>query len=475
MWNMNGWQRHAVALCVACGLSATATTGSSTLWGQTAALGELSESGTAPLPSADTGEDDRLPMGLATWITKYPGVAGAKDRLAAGNREEAMRQLLTAVEDHPELPQAEVILAEFYFAARQPAAAVAALDRAAVQMPADPEPYLILANFAFTQNRNTDARVLFDKAATLVKDLKAVPEKRDRILVRLHAGQASVAERADAWERAIPHLEAWIKADPKNPAARVRLARALFRTNQGKAAYVQAQQAAEMNENFARAPVMIAQFYAEMGKNDLAAKWLTEAEKRYGEDLNTRLLLAEREWREGRPAEAKRHVTAANKIDPKSPKVALLAGMIAHLEHNYAAAQKNFERARQSAPDDFQPRNHLAMVLAAQGGADNLDQALRLAQANREDFPQSALAAATLGFVQLQLGQTEEAGKNFQLAGSTGRGTGDMVYFFAKFWMAGDDKQRAREILAQLLGSGNKTLFVFRKDAEALYAELGAE
>ncbi len=115
------------------------------------------------------------------------------------------------------------------------------------------------------------------------------------------------------------------------------------------------------------------------------------------------------------------------------------------------------------------------MVLAAQGGADNLDQALRLAQANREDFPQSALAAATLGFVQLQLGQTEEAGKNFQLAGSTGRGTGDMVYFFAKFWMAGGDKQRAREILAQLLGSGNKTLFVFRKDAEALYAELGAE
>jgi tetratricopeptide (TPR) repeat protein len=468
MRSLNFWNPRPIALCLAIGVFAA--TPFSVASGQATPVTEL---GNGALTSEGGAEDEGVAIGLADWINKYPSITAAKQNLAAGNAEEAIRQLVLAAENHSELPQAEVILAEFYFAAKNPAAAVAALDRAAQNEPEDPEPYLILGNLAFTQNRNTDARVLFEKAETLVGSLKVPREKRDRIMLRLHAGLASVAERAGEWSKAIPHLEAWIKIDPKKPAAHVRLARALFRTKQGRKAYAQAQKASALSDTFAKAPVLIAQFYAETGKDELAEKWLAEAEKRYGDDLSTRLVLAEREWRQGRQAHAKRHVTVATQIDPSSARAALLAGMIAHLEHDYTTAQKNFELARESAPNDFGPRNHLAMVLAVQEDSGKLDQALRLAQANREDFPNSAVAAATLGFIQLQLGQIQEAAKNLQLAGSAGRGTGNMAYFFARFWAAQGDKERARNILGQVLNSSNKSLFVFRKDAEQLYGELG--
>jgi tetratricopeptide (TPR) repeat protein len=469
MRSLNCWNPHQkIALCL--------VIGAFTLSPLSVASGQgtpLTKIGDATLAAEGAAEDEGVAIGLADWINKYPGITAAKENLEAGNTTEAIRQLVLAAENNPELPQAEVILAEFYFAVKNPAAAVAALDRAAQNQPEDPEPYLILGNLAFTQNRNTDARVLFEKAATLVGSLKVPREKRDRIMLRLHAGLASVSERASEWSKAIPHLEAWVKIDPQKPAAHLRLARALFRTKQGRKAYVQAQKASELSDTFAKAPVLIAQFYSETGKDELAEKWLGEAEKRYGDDLNTRLVLAEREWQRGRLAHARRHVTAASEIDPSSARAALLAGMVAHLENDYATAQKNFELARESAPDDFGPRNHLAMVLAAQEDSDKVEEALRLAQANREDFPQSAVAAATLGFIQLQLGQTVEAAKNLQLAGSAGRGTGDMAYFFAKFWATQGEKERARNVLGQVLNSSNKSLFVFRKDAEQLYEQLG--
>ena len=468
MRSLNCWNPRQITLCLAIGVFTSSPF--SVASGQATPITKI---GDATLASGGAAEDERLAIGLADWINKYPGISAAKENLEAGNTPEAIRQLVLAADDNLELPQAEVILAEFYFAAKSLPAAVAALDRAAQNQPEDPEPYLILGNLAFTQNRNTDAKVLFEKAATLVGSLKVPREKRDRIMLRLHAGLASVAERANEWSKAIPHLEAWIKIDPKKAAAHVRLARALFRTKQGRKAYAQAQKASELSDTFAKAPVLIAQFYSETGKDEMAEKWLADAEKRYGNDLNTRLVLAEREWQRGRPANAKRHVTVASKIDPASARAALLAGMVAHLEHDYATAQANFELARESAPNDFGPRNHLVMVLAAQEDSDKLDEALRLAQANRQDFPKSAVAAATLGFIQLQLGQIQEAAKNLQLAGSAGRGTGDMAYFFARFWAAQGEKERARNVLGQVLNSSNKSLFVFRKDAEQLYEQLG--
>jgi tetratricopeptide (TPR) repeat protein len=422
--------------------------------------------------SAEQSNDDEKPaMNLVGWMAKYPEIAEAKDDFFAGRSEDALKKLAATVAKYPDLPPAELLLAELYFAANNQLGAVAALDRASVEYPDDPETYLVLGNFAFMQNRVTDAQVLFEKAAVLAKSFKADEARLERIRLRIYAGLASVQERRGDWEKAVPYLQQWSRKDPKNPAARLRLARALFRTKRGKEAYAEAQAASKLNEQFGAAPILIAQFYGEDGEDELAGTWLGEAEKRYGNDLHTRLKLAEWMWKRGDLEAAKRHAQAAYEIDSTSASAALMAGMIAHAEKDYTSAEKLIEEAHKAAPNDFGPRNHLAMVLAAQDETEKLNRALTLAQETQRSFPKNAVALSTLGWINYQLGNTAEARKSYEVAGSAGRGTGNMAYFFARFWADAGNKEQALNMLKQVLS--NKTLFVFRQEAEQLVQELG--
>lgn len=272
-----------------------------------------------------------------------------------------------------------------------------------------------------------------------------------------------------AWKETIPHLRKWLKIDPKNPAAHLRLARALFHSDQGKAAYIQAQKPSKFNPKFAKAELLIAQFYTEAEKEQTADKWRAAAEKKYPDDLTTRIILAERAWRKGKTDVASRHAIAASKLDENSKEALLLAGMAAQADGDYSAAEEFFRQVRTLAPDDFLGRNHLAMVLAVQEG-EKVNEALEIAQENRRDFQKSHLAVATLGFVQFQLGQQKEAFKSYKLAAASGPGTGDIVYFFAKYWEEDGNAPEALRLLNIVMG--NDTMFVFRKEAENLYDRL---
>lgn len=459
-----GW----FAFCLVCCGTFLLAVATSNAQDQTATDADASEE-VGKKTSDGKADDKKFTLSMEEWVQIYPSVALAKESIMQGKISDATQHLLTAVADNPELPQAEVLLAEFFFAGNDAASAVASLDRAVKNFPDDPESYLILGNLAFTENRNTTAMVLFEKAATMVSNYQAPEIKTRRIRLRLHAGQASVEERSEQWEKAIPHLKAWVKIDPKNPAAHVRLARALFRTDRGKEAYLQARKPSQLDANFAKAELLIAQFYSESGKDEVASKWLAAAEKKYADDVTTRLMLGEWEWKQGRLEDATRHAMAATKLDESSSRAALLAGMTAHAAGDYTTAEEFFRQAQKLASEDLTPRNHLAMVLAAQSG-EKVNEALLVAQANRRDFPNSAIAAATLGFVQFQLGQGQEAFENYKLAAGAGRGTGNMAYFFAKYWEEEGNKEEALRVLSQVMSSN--TLFVFRKDAEALHAKL---
>ena len=180
----------------------------------------------------------------------------------------------------------------------------------------------------------------------------------------------------------------------------------------------------------------------------------------------TRLGITEWHWQQGEVREAKRHAQVAYEIDPTSARSAILAGMIAHVEGDYESAEKYFQDAQLAAPDDFNARNHLVMVLAAQDDPAKNERALKLAETNRRDFPNNPIAIATLGWTQLQTGDTTEAGKSLQLAASSRQLTADTAYFLAKFMADRGDKEQARKALKQVLDT--RPLFVYRKAAEKL-------
>ena len=151
----------------------------------------------------------------------------------------ALKDFEEATQKYPELPPAELMLADLYIEKNRVEMAVNALDTAARKYPEDPETFLLLGNLAFQENRNTDASLAFDKARELLESYDGDSMRLKRLQLRLYAGLATIATRFDDWPTAAAYLREWVNLDPQNSGARVRFARSLFRTNKGREAFGQ--------------------------------------------------------------------------------------------------------------------------------------------------------------------------------------------------------------------------------------------
>ena len=245
-------------------------------WGMPAAQRTFVFAQETGVTATDSGSaDEPLDLSIREWIERYEEISKAKDAFVANDVAGALERLKAAAASHAELPPGEVMLADLFFLANNPTGAIASLDQAVRQYPEDPEPYLVLGNFAFAQNRNTEAKLLFQQANRLFKSYQGDATRKRRIGVRLYAGLASIAERAEEYGEALPYLNSWVQLDPKNATPRVRLAQTLFRADKGREAYAEAQKAVQLNDKLPAASFLIAQFYTQKGDLDLRANgWL---------------------------------------------------------------------------------------------------------------------------------------------------------------------------------------------------------
>lgn len=152
-------------------------------------------------PGKTAFDASQFTLSIKDWIQLSPRIAVAVDSLQQGDVAAATKELVTAVSDNPDLPQAEILMAEYYFAQNQKPSGFASLEQAIKSFPKDPEPYLVLGNLAFNEKRFTDARLLFEKAATMYDDLQASPAKKQRIALGMYAGLSLIEENAKSVER----------------------------------------------------------------------------------------------------------------------------------------------------------------------------------------------------------------------------------------------------------------------------------
>src|SRR5205823_13922322 len=121
-------------------------------------------------------------------------------------------------------------------------------------------------------------------------------------------------------------------------------------------------------------------------------------------------------------------------------------------------------------PGDFFAANQLALVLADQAGQQQRSQAAQLAEVNARQYPKSAEALATLGYVYDRIGNVDDALKALQAAVSGGQASSDTAYYLALCLSEKDKGDDARKILKGALES--KGLFIYRKEAQALHDKL---
>jgi len=413
----------------------------------------------------------KMAVSVEDWAVKYPEVFEGVEKFKAKDLSAALEKFEDAVSKYPELPPAELILADLYLKQNRVNRAVNALDTAARTYPEDPETFLLLGKLALEQSRFTDASLALDKARDLLKSYDGDSMRLKRLQLRLYAGLATLAEQFSDYQTAAAYLREWVNLDPQNIGARVRFARALFRINRGRESFGQLEFAKQTDDSILSPSMLMAQFWMEAGNMDAGREWLDRASKRQSNDLNTQLMLARFHWEMRQFADAKKCINRALELSNDHPDANLLAGRMFHYDHNYEKAIEHF-RKLYDAQDTPQPireaaKQHLIYALAAEGKKEGLEEATNKAD---EGVDLQSLVAAC--YALRRAGNKEKALATLQAAQHSTQEP-NTNYIFA--YVLADEVSGDKVLPLLEAALATDSLFVFRRDAEQLKARLSGE
>ena len=326
--------------------------------------------------------------------------------------------------------------------------------------------YILFGNLALMEGRLTDGALHFEKGRALAASPRWTAEHRKRFERLCNQGDAFVAELRGDWKTARAALAAWLEQEPANAHARQRLGRALFGAGQYEPAHAELVKAAEADATLDPAAITMGWLYTRDRDRDLkkAGEWMEYAVKAAPESVKARIGIASWLLEQGRADEARAHVEAAARLDPKSNEVRRLLGLAARQRKDYAAAEQVLQALTQESPGDAGVRNQLAMVLAEQADDAKRRRAIELAELSVRQDPNSVDAVTTLGIVYYRNKRLDEAAKVLQSVFASGRGNSDGAYVLA---LALSDQGHPENVAALLKAALDaQGAFVFRNDAQ---------
>ncbi len=392
-----------------------------------------------------------------------------------GKFDAARNFLHAARKKHAELQPAEVMQARLFFSIGQIASAQDALERAVADGRSDPDPFLLLADLAFRQRQFTFAELTYDHAESLLAKFQGNKLREKEMQIRLHAGQSQVAALRGLDDKAIEHLQAWIKLEDKNSIPHSRLAKIYFQ----KKKYSEARQSlttlAGLDENLQRVEVLMAKMYDEVGKRDWAKKNMELAIQKGPREPRTRIAVGEWALSVGELKMAEESSAAALKIDPKSTRANVLAGRLARHQEDLKAAEKHLRRALELSPGNFAARNQLVLTLADSDQDEMKRLSVEYAQLNVRSHTDLKTrsgreAAVSFAWVLFKQGREADAEKLIQSAIRGGAISSESAYYVAKIMAQRGKKQAAVQILDPVLAMNRN--FPRRQAAKKLLAQL---
>jgi tetratricopeptide (TPR) repeat protein len=130
----------------------------------------------------------------------------AKRAFVARDIDRATKLLEESLKDHPDMPSAQIILAQWFYQFTQMPNMRAAVENAIKNDPTDPDPYVLLGRIAQDERRCTEADVLYSRASELLKTYKNT-KRKPTLDGQTINGLAWVAEQRQHWKDAKDYLE----------------------------------------------------------------------------------------------------------------------------------------------------------------------------------------------------------------------------------------------------------------------------
>lgn len=397
----------------------------------------------------------------------------------------AARELFRkAKEKNPQLAPGDVMLADLVLLSNDRSNARSLLEDAVNEFPDDPEAYIRFGEMAIQEGRVTDAEQLLLRGIELCDRYDRNAQRKRNLQMRALLRFADVAIARSDWDDAERHLRGVIDLEPESASAMMALARILYLRNEEddeREAYRLLGEVYQLNRNNPRPEISMARLYQTDEENDTTdnvRRLLQLAIDRAGDDLRTRIAVAELALAIDDPAMAAENARAALDLDGSSIEAKLALGLAARYEGDLELAEEMYLAVHLQSPANFAGNNNLALTLIAQTDDAKRQRAAEFARVNHLTYNDanqqtSRDAAITLAWCLFALGHEGEAQNLIGQVFSAGEFSYESAYYAARILHDRGQVASARQLLSGALESGQP--FPMRKEAQALIDQIPEE
>jgi len=384
---------------------------------------------------------------------------------------ELRRILEEQAEADPDFPPADLLLASLSYAVKDVQSGQILLENAAIKYPDYPGVFSAFARVALNQGRISDALAMFEKCSRKIDSPTLGKTAKEFYVQQVLDGMIDVAMKQERFSEARELLEKLRKRIPENP--KVMAVSAELEFLEGNIAESQ-KFLEELKENLptALAPESILAAWSQRaGKAEEFEKWIRLASEKYPNDPQVQLEFAN--WAvntENFPI-ASSAIQKAEEANGENLFSRNLKAKIAFAKQAYALAESHYEAIAIAQPNNFDAVNMFALSLIESKDVDKQKKALTIAAQNFQSLPDNIVAQAAFGYIQLKLGNKDQASQILaRAARTTDKMAPEIEFFLASLLEASGEPQRAKWLVQGALK--HEGLFLYRSAANQLLKKL---
>ncbi|MBQ2684010.1 MAG: tetratricopeptide repeat protein [Thermoguttaceae bacterium] len=409
-------------------------------------------------------------------ILTAPEAGAVRAAFAAGDWAEARALVETLCQETGDYPAPGLLMAWLHLTHGDRPEFESRCAEVIDQRPNDPQVWYVLTESALADGRWIEASLLLERGDSLLaamSDSGEHPQRTRALQTDSLFLAARLAEAQGKYSLAEEKYRFLRDQDPQNDSYALRLGSVLLEEGKTDEAVRLFDAARELNRQNLPGWLIAADLLHRRGKREEAGALVDNAlggemsddGDAAGEDPERVYLLSEivrllLKW--NRLEEAEKWIA---KIPSSFSVGRTLAGRLALFQEDYSRAEKEFRQAQLAGRDDFETLNGYILALAELDEA-RLRQAHRLAEDMVKKYPRADEAAATLGWIEFLLGETDAAWKRLETILNAGSFTPTEAYYMAETALDRGDTMLCETLLDLALEQGDN--FPKRQAAEKL-------
>ena len=371
-----------------------------------------------------------------------------------------------------DFPPKHLLLASMSYRASDAGQGRRLLEKAAVKSPKYPGTYTAFARLALNEGRITDAMALLDKCARMVREGEINDKARTHFGRQYVAGMLQVAIAQERYQDARDLLKRQMQEAPDNPKSFLTGAELEFKAGNLSKSQAYLEKLKEAVPDARPFESVFARWFRETGNPKEAEKWIMAAAENYPQDSVSQMDKVNWLMGKGDLESVRATLPKVESLTGETPAIRLIKGQLAFAEERMDEAESIFRKViDETNGRNLQAVNLYALTLAESSDPEKQKKAQKIAQETLGRVPRSSIAKASLAYIMLRQGATEQPQRLLLPVVRGERVSAEVAYFFGYLLNSLGKQDAAREALQSALDT--KELFLYRKKCQKLLDKLG--